>query len=623
MEKEQEFDHFIISEGHRKISAIQIFAFCLKTIWKAGPFLLTIVIIVTFLQGFAPALTIWVHKLTINAVVNLINKSGNYKESVVYFRLLGLELLVLIGTDLLVRMNAYSTYLLGKLLEINMTGEILRKASLLDFAFYENSTFYDMMNKARNESKGKPLVLAMRVNDTIRGIIVFISMGGLVAMFSLQLFAAMIIVCLPLFFVGVTYGRKNYQLQQSVTEARRRSSYLSGIMTTREYRPDVLCNGLWYYLFKKWWITSKKILDKDKHLAGQQHLAETIAGLIMTISTIGATAYVVYVGVIKSNFLNVGEIIMYSSAFTGGVYGLRRGLDGLSGIYKDSLFLKNLLKFNEIKSVIESQRGKRAIPKVFQSIDLKNVSFKYPGAYRYALRKITVTFKRSEGTLIVGANGAGKSTLIKLLLRLYDPTEGQILLNGIDIREFELSAYRRAIGIIFQDFVCYAFSAGENIGCGNINDLRRKDKIIEAAKRVKANSLIEQLPQRYDTMLSKLFKNGHELSRGQWQRICLARLFMKDAPVVILDEPTASLDIDTEVHLLQEIDHLSKDKIRIFISHRVFQPSITDQIMVLSEGKVIEVGNYESLMAHNGEFSRLRRLYCDLQNTTQEKLSVV
>lgn len=596
----------------------KILVFCLKSLWQAGPFLLISLVLTTILHGMTPTVGIWIQKSVINAIVDIIKAKGNHKEVVIFFRLLALQFLILIFAELLYRTSHYLTYLTGKILGLNMTGSVLSKASLLDLPFYESSDFYDMITRAKNESSGKPLLLIIKVNDLIRSAITFVSMGCILALFSFPLFAVMIIMCSPLFFIEIKYGRKFYLLRREFTEDLRKGRYLSGIMTTRYCKPEILSYGTGEYLLKKWLTISRNIFHKDKHLTKRQHISETVAGFILAVGTMGTTAYIVFAGAIRSQLLNLGEVVMYISAFAGGVYSLKEGFSCITGIYEDSLFIKNFLEFDELEPIIESFKGGKSVPSRIHSIELKNVSFRYPRTDRDVLKNINLTFNNSQSTLIVGANGAGKTTLIKLISRLYDPTEGYILLNGVDIREFDIKSLRERIGIIFQEFIRYALSAKENIGCGCVNELENEERIVNAARLGKADSFIQKLPLKYETLLSKEFKGGQELSLGQWQRVCIARLFMKNSSVLILDEPTASLDIETEAHLLREIAQLSKNKICIFVSHRMFRKGIAGQIVVLQKGQIIEAGSYEDLIVENGEFAKLCRLY---HNMTEEELS--
>jgi len=249
------------------------------------------------------------------------------------------------------------------------------------------------------------------------------------------------------------------------------------------------------------------------------------------------------------------------------------------------------------------------VPESVRRIEFDDVSFSYPGSSELALKNVSLTLSAGESCLLIGANGAGKTTLIKLLIRLYEPTSGRILINGVDVREYGVDSLRRVVGVIFQNYLPFAFTARENIGIGAPEIMEDMQSVVAAARRAKADEFLERLPAQYDTCLSKLFTGGTELSGGQWQRVCLARLFMKNPSVFVLDEPTASLDIETEAHILNEIAHLAKDRLCILISHRMFRPGLADHIIVLSRGTVLEEGTYDDLVTRNGEFARLRRLF--------------
>ncbi|HUW82421.1 MAG TPA: ABC transporter ATP-binding protein [Phycisphaerae bacterium] len=600
---------------------VKVLPFAIRTAFKAGPFLLILLVLITILSGFVPATAVYVGKLVLDAIVTVVQSGPGSQAIGIVACVLGLQFAILVVGGILDAAGMYVNFLTGKRLSLRMNADIIKKVARLDYAYFDNPHFYDMMTRAQRESAGKPLILLLKATSVTRGIIMFLSMGGMVAAFSVPLFTAMLIICVPLLVVQVRYGEQRYSLDFERTEDMRLSAYASNLMMTRQYIPEILSFGLWEYLYTKWHDAAHRFLLQDMHLQRRQTLAETLVMVLTAASTVGATGYIIYVCVTQTLSLSVGDIIMYSGAFAGGLTGLKVTMDGISGIYENALFLHDLVEFNKLTPAIELRGTGRPVPSGIESIELQDVSFKYPGSSQYALRNVSVTFGRSESTLIAGSNGAGKTTLIRLLTRLYDPDEGRILLNGVDIREYEIQSLRAAIGIIFQEFIRYAFSAKENIACGSIGDAEDTERIVTAAKRARAHSLIENLPQAYDTILSMLFRHGQELSLGQWQRICLARLFMKDAPVMVLDEPTASLDIETEAHVLREVSEMKGDKICILVSHRMFRQDIADRIIVLSNGRIVEAGDYESLIAREGEFARLWKLYSNRTGVKPGRLS--
>ena len=593
----------------------KILPFAISTVYKSGPIVLILLAIVTVLTGLMPTVLVYVAKLVLNAIIAAVQEGNNSENYSYLIQVLILQLIVFIINAILHQINTYLNFLLGRRLSLNMNSDIIKKVSSLDYVFFDTPASYDMMTRAKREAEGKPLLLVLKVSFIVRGIITLISMGGLVASFSPSLLLGMLIVCLPLFLIKLKYGKKGYKLEFRRTEDQRIAGYTSGIMMNRANIPEILSFGLWEYLFRKWYTASKYFFRQDMQLNNRRTMAETLAFILTSCSEVVATGYIVYISIINGATISVGDIMMYSAAFAGGLAGLRTTLEGVSGIYENALFLNDLADFYKVNSRIEIKGQGKPVPNLIESIEFLNVSFKYPSSQKYVLKNVNLVFKHSENTLIIGKNGAGKTTLIKLLTRLYDATEGQILINGIDIKEYEIESLRKNIGIIFQEFIRYAFTVKENIGCGDIGNLENSEKYVEAAERSNADSFIKQLPYQYDTILTRLFKDGQELSLGQWQRICLARLFMKDAPVFIFDEPTANLDIETEAHLLKEISQLSRDKICILVSHRMFRQGISDRIVVLGNGEVLETGTYNELVAKDGEFMRLCKLFKNIEIT--------
>jgi ATP-binding cassette, subfamily B, bacterial len=596
-------------EKNRVRIILRILPFTIHTIFKSGRILVVFLILMTILSGLTPAAMVCVGKRVLDAVVSVIQSGGDAGAVRILTWALALQLAILIFGGLFSQAKSYLSFLTGKRLSLAINAEIIKKAGGLDYAYFEEPHFYDMMTRAQRESGSRFLLLLTQSTSIGTGLINLVLMGGMIATLSGPLFAAMLIVCIPLLWVQVKYGEKFYALDYERTEEMRTTGYLSNVMMNRQYVPEILSFGLWEYLYKKWYAKTHDFYRQDAQLYRRRSLAESVAMILTNAATVGATAYILYNFVTQGLTLTVGDVMMYSGAFAGGLGGARMAMDGVSGIYENALYLHNLIEFNKIKPRIEIRKKGKIAPEAVESIELQGVGFQYPDSKRYALKNINAIFSRSVSTLIVGANGAGKTTLIKLLNRLYDPTEGKILLNGVDIREYEIQSLRKSIGVIFQEFIRYAFSARENIACGSLENLDNDKRMTAAAQRAKADIFIKQFPGQYDTVLSRLFKGGRELSLGQWQRICLARLFMKDSPVFILDEPTAAVDIETETHLLKEIAQLSMGKICILVSHRLFQEGVADQVIVLNEGEIVESGSYENLLAGNRYFTRLWRLY--------------
>jgi ATP-binding cassette subfamily B protein len=593
---------------HRVLVICGALPLATRIVWQAGPLWLVASILTTIVRGLAPTAVVWIGKGVLDAMVAAVQAGWGSPEVVTLYEWLAFQLLVLLGMMLVEQVNSFVTSIMGSRLSLHMAQSVLEKARSLDLATFEDPDFYDKITRARSESRMKALQLVTKSNSVMGEGITFLSMGTLVASLSTTLFLVMILACVPLLVVLVRYSETLYQMQYARTQESRRATYLSTIMTTRDYIPEIITLNLWSHLIQKWRTLSVAFLRQDARFARQRSIAGLGAGAIIAASQVGAAGYVVFLGMRRLS-LSIGEMTMYSAAFAQGLNSLRQAVAGVCGIYEDSLFFHNLIEFYRLEPKIRIAGTVRIAPEDVACIEVQNVCFRYPGAQRYAVENLNITFRKSESTLLAGTNGAGKTTLIKLLMRLYEPDEGKILVNGIDIREFDRLFLYQVIGVIFQNYVRFAMSAGENIGYGFVQELENQNRIKAAAKMARAETIINGLPHKYDTILGKLFRNGQELSQGQWQRICLARLFMKDAPVLILDEPTASLDVETEVHLLNEIGKLTKDRICILVSHRAFRPGIADQIVILKNGQVAELGRYEDLVHRDGEFARLHRLY--------------
>lgn len=595
-------------EHHRYRVLRQAFVYALKANWHTGPWLFSLLLLATVLSGVIPVATLWIGKEVLDAIVKAAEAQWSPDLVRVIFVWLGLQVVLLVVVMAINRGKELLTAILSKRLSVQLGEGMLRKAATLDLSTFENPQFHDTIDKARRMSVIVPLGLVQRFQSVISGAITFLSLGAMVASLSIVLFVFMVAVCMPLLIVLIKYSEKMFSLLCEFTEDFRKTYYLSDIMTDRSYIPTIMNLELWTYLIRKWRAISMEVCTREIQLAKRQALAEMAVHSLTSVGEVAATGYIVFLAM-RAISLSIGQIVMYSRAFSQGLMSIRQGVMGISGIYEDILFFSCLTDYHNLQPRIALSSKGVAAPSEIESIDIQNVSFRYPGTTHYALKNVSISFYKSKSTLLVGRNGAGKSTLVKLMMRLYDPDEGRILLNGIDIREFSPQSLQRAIGAMFQEYARFAASASENIGYGCVEEINSQSRIRAASRMAKAHDFIERLPHKYDSILSKLFTEGVELSLGQWQRISLARLFMKNPAVFIFDEPTASIDIETEAQLLYEIKNLIKNAICIMISHRLFQPGVTDHIVVMDEGQVVESGTYDDLVARDGTFARLQRLY--------------
>lgn len=589
--------------------------FAVSLIWKTTPYALMCFCVITIALGFAPTLSIWVHKYVLDSIVNVFSSGSGQVGLHVTLQLVILEALLLGTMRTINRLSVYVRSYISTSVSLSMRSSFLKRLSELDFMYFEDFRFHDKINRAASETGQKPLMLVSNMSEIVKHTVTVVSMGIVVLYLSPLLFAASIALCMPYLYIQIKYGREVYNLEYHRTQDLRRAGYLYGTMISKHFIPEILSFGLWPFLFKKWLYHSKRFAHQDISLEKRRSLLLSFVEFSVSLGKGIALGYIVYLGLTRTTSLTVGDVIMYSGAFVGVTTAFGQAFDGVSSVYKNCLFINNILDFRSIQPIMLVANNSRRAPDQVERVEVQNVSFKYTGRNEYALRNISLVFQQGQRTLVVGENGAGKTTLMKLLVRLYDPTEGRILLNGVDIREYDLKSLHAQIGVVFQSFLRLALSVNENIACRYVDKLSEEREVVRAAQKARIDPIIRELPLRYKTVLSKEFENGQELSFGQWQRICMARLFFKDAPVFILDEPTASLDIETEAHLLREIGEVSCNKICVFVSHRMFRKGIADQIVVMQKGKILETGTYESLVIKGGEFAR----FCQLYNNTEEE----
>jgi len=421
---------------------------------------------------------------------------------------------------------------------------------------------------------------------------------------------AMFIICVPYFVLNVYFAKANFNLQFDQIHDQRASSYLDACFTNRRYLPEIITLGLSPYLRKRWNAIGTGLISQNMALLKRRNKSELVMIVFVFLGKGGISLYIIVRCLQYASFYTVGQIMMYIQSFSGGINALAGVMQQLSGIYEGSCFLQNYQRFIEVKKTSNcASIPKLQVPEEIESFECRGVGFIYPGSSTCALENINLTFKKGESTLLIGRNGAGKTTLARLLVGLYVPTTGQILVNGHDMREYDLPLLRKKISMLFQDFVRYALTAGENIGVGCIEHIGDRRRVVSAAKAARVEEIIGRLPNGYGTMLGKEFRGGQDLSLGEWQRLCLARLFMREASLIVYDEPTASLDVETESDLLREIALSAKSRICILVSHRMLRSDIANRIVVLENGRIVEIGNHDQLVTCGGRYAHLWHLY--------------
>ncbi|MEO8778880.1 MAG: ABC transporter ATP-binding protein [Rhodanobacter sp.] len=480
---------------------------------------------------------------------------------------------------------------------------ILEKALTLELAHFEDSEFYDKLTRARREASTRPLSLVTRTFGLGQNAISLISYGSLLFQFSPWAVAVLVLAGLPSFFAETKFSGDAFRLFRWRSPETRMQLYLETVLAREDHAKEVKLFGLGPLLLQRYRDIFHTLYSADRELAVRRDSWGFGLGLLGTLALYGAYAWIAASTVVAR--ITLGQMTMYLALFRQGQSAVSAMLSAIGGMYEDNLYLSTLYEYLETPvppSIGTIQRG----AKPDDGIRFEQVSFSYPGASEPALRDIDLHIRPGESLALVGQNGSGKTTLIKLLTRLYTPDSGRILLDGTDLREWDEAVLLQRIGVIFQDFARYQMRVGENIGAGDVTHFDDEARWREASDKGMASDFIDGLPAGFDTQLGKWFNDGRELSGGQWQKVALARAFMRSrADILVLDEPTAAMDAQAEASIFEHFRELSGDRIAILISHRFSTVRVADQIIVIQDGRIIERGNHQQLMAQHGHYAHL------------------
>lgn len=576
----------------------------LRLVWQASHAYTILMGFITIIDGIMPVCQMWIGKLIVDNVVYAVKSQVPTDELRKLFVLVALGLTLVLAENLLQRLRGFMEETMNEILSDHSNNLLMSKSIELDLAYYETPSFYDKLRIAQAHGGDQSIWTLQSMFDLITYLINISSMLVLFAKLNWFIMLAVVFTSLPNFIVRLRASREKYVLHTYQTPEGRKSGYFTDLLTGNDYAKEVKLFELGNYLIEKWKNIYERFCRENKSLALKEGVDTFLADLSSKACYYACYAYVLYKAVLQD--ITIGDMTMYAQAISQS----QSFMDGIffriSEIYKVALNVSTFFDFLKLKSKVVNIADPKPFPdSIRKGIDFCNVSFKYPETSNDVLQNLDFTVKPGESIALVGENGAGKTTLIKLLARLYDPTEGNISIDGINLKDFGLSGLRSNIGVIFQDYAQYLVSVRQNIGFGNVDKIDDLTKIIESAKKSGADEFIDQLPQKYETTLGKLFDDGVELSGGQWQKIALARAFLRDSQILILDEPTASLDAKTEYEVFKRFRELTKGRITFLISHRFSTVRMADRIIVIENGRIIENGSHVELMRLNGIYARM------------------
>ena len=573
-------------------------------VWTTNHTLTIILAILTLVAGLLPAAVAYIGKLIVDAVVatrnSTLQDNLNTSLPLMYVGFEAVAVALLAGSQ---RGLSIAQSLLRVLLGQRVNVLIIEKALTLELSQFEDSEFYDKMTNARREASSRPLSLVNRTFGLVQNGLSLLTYGALLINFSAWAVVVLILAAVPAFVAETRFAGQAFRLFRWRAPETRQQRYLETLVAREDFAKEVKLYQLGEMLLGRYRSLFDQLYGEDRDLTIKRGFWSYLLGLLST-----ATFYLAYAWIVLETVagrISLGDMTMYLTVFRQGQTTFSSALTSIGGMYEDNLYLSNLYEFLEEEVPIRYGRAiKGTNPQ--DGIRFENVSFTYPGSTTPALKSISLHLKPGEKLAIVGENGSGKTTLIKLLTRLYTPESGRILLDGLNLEEWDLDELRRRIGVIFQNFVRYQFTVGENIGVGDVEKLEDEKAWEIAAEKGMAQPFIERLPDGFTTQLGRWFKNGQELSGGQWQKIALSRAFMRNsADILVLDEPTSAIDSQAEYEIFDRFRNLTKDKMVVLISHRFSTVRMADKIVVIEQGEVLETGTHEELLQANGRYATL------------------
>lgn len=587
-----------------RLSALRNVPLVLRFVWESGRAVVVFGIVSRVFASLLPVALFWVSKLIIDTIVHLVATHEAVGQRLWW--LVAGEFALAVATALLGRAIDYSDALLAGKYMHYISVRVMEHAASLDLLAYEDPVFYDRLERARVQATDR-LYMIQAIGRLIQQVITTITLSISIMLFSPWLLLLLIVGVIPAFVGETHFAFLGYAKNFRQTPVRRQLDYLRILGGSKEAAKELKLFGLKGFLTGKFNGLSSQVYEEDVALARRKAAAGSVLSAIGTAGYY--TAYVYAVWRTVTGVFSLGTLTFLANAIRDASSNLQQTFSTLSTIADQALFLTDLIAFFEMKPKIRSKPNALPAPRpIAQGFQFRNVSFRYPGASRLVLNELNFQLRPGERVALIGENGEGKTTIVKLLCRLYDPVEGEILLDGVDLRDYDLEDLYREIGVIFQDYMHYEMTARENIAVGRIEEIGNLELLRQSAEKSLADEVVGKLPAGYEQMLGRRFEKGVDLSGGEWQKVALARAYLRDAQLLILDEPTSALDARSEYEVFQRFAELTAGKMAVFISHRFSTVRMADRIVVLANGRIAEEGDHESLTHLGGRYAEMFEL---------------
>lgn len=597
-------DQKLWGSWEERLAALRNVPPVLKIVWQSGPLVVTLGLVFRLAAALLPIALLWITKLIVDGIVHAVSTHQSVPTR--FWWLVVIEFCLAVTASVLARVIDYLDSLLADKYTRHVSIEVMRHAAELDLIAYEDPVFYDRLERARVQATDR-LGMIQTIGRLVQQAITTVTLSISIVVFSPWLLLLLVAGVVPAFLGESHFAFLGYAKNFRQTPIRRQLDYLRVLGGSKEAAKELKLFGLRDFLTRRFAALSDQIYAENVNLSRRR----LIAGVFLSV--IGAVGYyAAYVFVIWRTVLgiySIGTLTFLSGAILQASGNIQQVFSMVSSIADQALFLTDLLAFFEMQPTIRSKPNALPAPRPMAcGFEFRDVSFQYPGSSRIVLRNLNFRLRPGERVALIGENGEGKTTIVKLMTRLYDPSEGQILLDGIDLREYDLDDLYDEIGVIFQDFMRYEMTARENIGIGRIEEMHHQRRLEVAARKGMADQVIARLPRGYEQILGRRFETGVDLSGGEWQKVALARAYLRDAQVLILDEPTAALDARSEFEVFQRFSELTSGKTALFISHRFSTVRMADRIVVLAGGHIVEDGSHDELSALRGRYAEMFEL---------------